>query len=149
MMKKKISILTLTILFLVSTTGLPIWSHYCEMMGKSSSTDCEMCKADIEQTESDCCSEQAPFESLKITVENSTCCVDAFDYKKIEDIFSQTGTTVLIPGTLIIAEINLSSFNSEKGKQYSLKANCNLPPPKFGKQLLHTIHQLKIDLPVC
>ena len=25
----------------------------------------------------------------------------------------------------------------------------DLPPPIFGRELLHTIHQLKIDTPVC
>jgi hypothetical protein len=118
MMKKRISILTLALLFLVSTTGMPIWSHYCEMIGKKSLSECGDCK--IEEVEVvSCCSEMTSENQLQYASENSNCCIDEFDYKKIED------------------------------KKYSQQTNYNLPPPKFGKQLLNTIHQLKLDLPFC
>jgi hypothetical protein len=149
MMKKKILTISLTLLFLVSTTGLPIYSHYCEMMGKRSSNECEMCKAEIDKVESACCSDEVQNNKLEISSENSTCCVDEFDYKKIEDNFSQTSNSNLISNNVITAEINFTTFNSSEGKQYSQKSNYDLPPPKFGIQLLNTIHQLKIDLPVC
>jgi hypothetical protein len=88
MMKKKISILTLTFLFLVSTTGMPIWSHYCEMMGKKSLTECGDCK--IEEVEViSCCSETIPDDQLQYSSSNSKCCFDEFDFKKIEDNFSK------------------------------------------------------------
>ncbi len=148
MMKKKISILTLTILFLVSTTGMPIWSHYCEMMGKKSLTECGDCK--IEEVEvTSCCSENIPDDQLQYSSSNSKCCIDEFDFKKIEDNFSQSSNTVLLSLTLIIAENNLTTIQSEAEKKYSQNSNYNLPPPKFGKELLNTIHQLKLDLPVC
>ena len=148
MMKKKISILTLTILFLVSTTGMPIWSHYCEMMGKKSLTECGDCK--IEEVEvTSCCSETSPDDQLQYSSSNSNCCIDEFDFKKIEDNFSQSSNTVLISFSLIVAENNLNTIESETEKKYSQNSNYNLPPPKFGKELLNTIHQLKLDLPVC
>jgi len=148
MMKKKILILTLTILFLVSTTGMPIWSHYCEMMGKKSLTECGDCK--IEEVEvTFCCSETIPDDQLQYSSSNSKCCIAEFDFKKIEDNFSQSSNTVLLSLSLIIAENNLTTIQSEAEKKYSQNSNYNLPPPKFGKQLLNTIHQLKLDLPVC
>ena len=148
-MKKRISILSLIILFVVSTTGLPIWSHYCEMMGKRSVSECEMCKVETEEIQSACCSKEVSTRSLKISSETSSCCVQDFDYKKIEDNFSQPITFKLIvanddAGILIDVLINPKN---EKTKS-NLNA-YNLPPPKFGKHLLQTIHQLKIDLPVC
>lgn len=147
-MKKKLSIALLTFLFLVSTTGMPIWSHYCEMMGKKSLTECGDCK--IEEVEiASCCSEEALTDQLKFKSENSSCCFDEFDYKKIEDNFSQSSNTVVIFLSLIIADNNLTTIQSEAEKKYSQQTNYDLPPPKFGKQLLHTLHQLKIDLPVC
>ncbi|HEY6436045.1 MAG TPA: hypothetical protein VIY47_05610 [Ignavibacteriaceae bacterium] len=149
MMKKKISILTLTILFLVSTTGLPIWSHYCEMNGNRSSGDCDMCKIDIEEIESTCCSEENPFEKLQVSSENFTCCIDSFDYKKIEDNFSQPISLRLIFSSEIIGTTIDEVVKQENVKTQSYLNTHNLPPPKFGKQLLHTIHQLKIDLPIC
>jgi len=148
MMKKRILILTLTLLFLVSTTGMPIWSHYCEMIGKKSLSECGDCK--IEEVEiSSCCSEMTLENQLQYASENSNCCIDEFDYKKIEDNFSQSTNTVLISLSLNFAESNLTTIESETEKKYSQNSNYNLPPPKFGKELLNTIHQLKLDLPVC
>jgi len=149
MMKNRISISILTLLFLVSTTGMPIWSHYCEMMGKRSINECEMCKAEIEKIEPSCCSEMDSEDQLKYTLEKSNCCIDEFDYKKIEDNFFQTITSNLIPVTSVFTELHLASIYSQSENKFSEQTNYNLPPPKFGKQLLNTLHQLKIDLPVC
>jgi hypothetical protein len=149
MMKNRISISILTLLFLVSTTGMPIWSHYCEMMGKRSINECEMCKAEIEKIEPSCCSEEISDNDLKFSSEKSNCCVDEFDYKKIEDNFFQTVSSNLITNNLIIAELQLTTLESQDEEKYSQQTNYDLPPPKFGKQLLNTIHQLKLDLPFC
>ena len=148
-MKKRISILILTILFVVSTTGLPIWSHYCEMMGKRSSSECEMCKVEMEKVEPSCCSEEAPDNQPQVYTENSNCCVDVFDFNKIEDDFFQTITSNLIPITSVVTELHLTSLDSQNENIFSQQTSYDLPPPKFGKELLSTIHQLKLDLPVC
>jgi predicted transcriptional regulator len=96
-----------------------------------------------------CCSETIPDDQLQYSSSNSKCCIDEFDYKKIEDIFSQSSNTVLISSSVIVAENNLNTIESVTEKKYSQNSNYNLPPPKFGKELLNTIHQLKLDLPVC
>jgi hypothetical protein len=149
MLKKKISILSFIVLFLVSTTGLPIWSHYCEMMGKTSTSECEMCKVEIEKVESSCCSEELDEDFIKLTSEKSDCCVDNFDYKKVEDDFSQSLATNLLNCNIVFTTHNILSVDSQKEETHSQNNNYDLPPPKFGKELLNTIHQLKLDLPVC
>ena len=148
MMKKRISISILTMLFLVSTTGMPIWSHYCETMGKKSLSECGDCK--IEEVEvTSCCSETIPDDQLQYSSSNSNCCIDEFNYNKIEGNFFQTVSSNLITNNLIIAELNLTTLESQDEDKYSQNSNYDLPPPKFGKELLNTIHQLKLDLPVC
>ena len=147
-MKKKISILTLTILFVVSTTGMPIWSHYCEMMGKKSLSECQACAEEKEETFSCCSMEESDFE-IQLKARESNCCIDEFDYKKIEDNFFQSITSNLIPITSVFTELHLSTLDFQKENKFAQQTNYNLPPPKFGKQLLNTLHQLKIDLPVC
>lgn len=144
-MKKKISILTLAALFLVSTTGLPVFSHYCEMMGKLSSESCEMCEVEKEEIIS-CCSEDMDTE-LRISSLNSSCCIEQFDYKKIdENLFTAASFNIVVHQTAALINV---TFNDSKEKEFYLSDNnFNLPPPKFGKQLLKTIHQLKIALPV-
>jgi len=148
MMKKKISILTLTILFVVSTTGMPIWSHFCEMMGNKSLSECQACAKEKEDTFSCCSMEESDFE-IQLKAEKSNCCFDEFDYKKIEDNFFQSITSNLIPITSVITELHLSILDFQNENKFAQQTNYNLPPPKFGKQLLRTIHQLKIDPPVC
>ncbi len=108
-----------------------------------------MCKAEIEKIEPSCCSEEISDNDLKFSSEKSNCCVDEFDYKKIEDNFFQTVSSNLITNNLIIAELQLTTLESQDEEKYSQQTNYDLPPPKFGKQLLNTIHQLKLNLPFC
>jgi len=143
-MKKRISILILTLLFLVSTTGLPIFSNYCEMIEISLFSEYE-----TYEIESSYCSEKNQDNKGQLLADNSTCCVDEFDYKKIDDIFLQTASTNLLYTSIVVNEFNLTSSDFKDGKKYPKNSNYDLPPPKFGKQLLQTIHQLKIDLPIC
>jgi len=86
---------------------------------------------------------------LQYTAPNSNCCIDEFDYKKIDDNFFQTVSSNLITNNLFIAELQLTTLESQDEEKYSQQTNYDLPPPKFGKQLLNTIHQLKLDLPLC
>ena len=147
-MKKKIYIIPIVILFLISTTGLPIWSHYCEMIGKKSLTECGDCKIEEVKVTS-CCSETIPDEQLKYSTSNSKCCFDEFDFKKIEDNFSQSHQTLITSFNTIVSGIQITAADNESEKKQLYSFNFDLPPPQFGKQLLKTIHQLKIDLPVC
>ena len=148
MMKKRITILVLIFLFLVSTTGMPIWSHYCDMMGEKALTECDDCKMEEVEVAS-CCSETIPDDQLQYSSSNSKCCIDEFDFKKIEDNFFQTITSNLISITSVLSEHHPTSIYSQSEKNFSQQTNYDLPPPKFGKELLNTIHQLKLDLPVC
>ncbi len=143
MIKKRISILTLILLFFISTTGLPVFYHYCEVVGKSTLTECSDCMVEQQETSS-CCAEEIPQNNLKFKSEQSSCCVDKFDYKKIEDDFSQNGSSNLFnQNSVIISDATI--LTSEKNETHPHQNSFDLPPPKFGKQLLKTIHQLKLD----
>lgn len=84
---KRLLILALTFAFLVSTTGLPVSYHLCQMMQQKSLSECEMCKSEMEKSETKCCNEKAFDNSLVIKSEKSTCCQDEFVYNKVEDDF--------------------------------------------------------------
>lgn len=86
MMKKRIFILSFVILFLVSTTGLPVYYHYCEMMQKKSLNGCEVCAEDKEEVSS-CCSEEVSENTVKFSSDRPVCCQDEFFYNKVEDEF--------------------------------------------------------------
>jgi len=143
-MFRKTKIFSLILLFFISTTGLPAFYHYCEMMGKKSLNECEMCSQEKEENYS-CCSEEVAENFVKLTSENSTCCIDQFDYKKIEDKFSQTLNSNHFTPNVVIVTLDHVLLDSEDGESNSFYISYDLPPPKFGKQLLQTIHQLKLD----
>ena len=85
-MFKKTQIVSLILLFFISTTGLPAFYHYCEMMGKKSLKECYMCSQEKEEKYS-CCSEEVAENFVKLTSEKSTCCQDKFVYNKVQDEF--------------------------------------------------------------
>lgn len=146
-MRKKISIWSLTVFFLLSTTGLPVWYHYCEVTNAKALTACDDCS--IEKKSVSCCEEESTTAELNVTAANSNCCIDILDYQKIDDnyfqninsVFPAVKVTVIEPGSLSDDNNDITTFSKQE--------NFNRPPPKFGKELLNTIHQLKIDLPVC
>ena len=148
MKKKRILISILSLMFLVSTTGLPIFYHYCQMSGKKSFNKCEICSQE-QRTKLSCCSEEIAENILKLTSEKSTCCIDQFDYRKIEDKFSQSNNSNQLHTTVVITIIDQPLLNYGNGNRNPFYKDYDLPPPRFGKQLLQIIHQLKIDLPVC
>ena len=146
-MIKRTKILTLIFLFFISTTGLPVFYHYCEMMGVNSLSECEMCSSE-EEREFSCCSEELFEDAPQIASNKSSCCIDQFDYKKIEDDFSQNFNSNTKLFNLITA-VKSSTLLFNEVEKHSQQHTYDLPPPKFGKQLLYTIHQLKLDIPVC
>lgn len=87
MMKKRILILTLTLLFLVSTTGLSVTYHLCQMMDQKSLIECQMCNVETELVEPSCCAEEIMDYRTTISLNNPLCCQSEFVYNRIEDEF--------------------------------------------------------------
>lgn len=85
-MFRKTKIFSLILLFFISTTGLPAFYHYCEMLDKKTLNECDMCSQEKEENYS-CCSEEVAENFVKLTSENSTCCQDKFVYNKVQDEF--------------------------------------------------------------
>ena len=121
MIKKRILILTLTLLFLVSTTGLPVTYHLCEMMKEKTISECEVCMIEMQKVETSCCNEEIIDYSITISSENPICCQDEFVYNKIEDefIYGKSEITLFLssdnsfqPISLIPPSFDLSSEES-------------------------------------
>lgn len=73
-MIKKISILTLLLLFFVSTTGLPLTIHFCNMMHKEANNTCKMhnAKKMMSEMHSDCCKKNDAKKAE--TIKKASCC---------------------------------------------------------------------------
>ena len=128
-MKKRISILTLTLLFLVSTTGLPVSYHLCKMMKQKLLSDCEICKDEMEKIRPSCCDKETMEYSVTISSENSVCCQEEFVYNKVEDefIYCKSDETYFSSSISLFQPIILisSSFNFSIQKSFF----CDSSPP--------------------
>ena len=108
-MFRKTQIVSLILLFFISTTGLPAYYHYCEMMGKRSLSECEACKAKIEKIESSCCSNETPEYPVTISSDQPVCCQDAFVYNKVEDqfLFNKSEINYFISTQILFHSVSL------------------------------------------
>jgi hypothetical protein len=131
MMKKRITISVLTLLFLVSTTGLPVSYHLCKMMEQKSLNDCEVCKAEMEKIKPSCCAEETMEFSVTISSDNSNCCQDELVYNKVEDEFvnnkTETKNFVILDHS-IIASVSPADFTQSL---FSHKYLISSSPPTF------------------
>jgi hypothetical protein len=84
MMKRKIFILTLALVFLVSTTGLPLIIHYCKMMETASLQACEMHNKEIKK--SSCC-EEADIADIYYSKLIDECCEDLLVDHSVKENF--------------------------------------------------------------
>ncbi len=166
MMKKRIEILLLIIVLLVSTTGLQVYKHIClshNFAGVSllEIPQCEKNHADVTETD-DCCKMEEVVEytccesenskdnyPVSYSTEKTECCISIVENNKIDD-------SIYPPVDKKFKSLEISVISSidtkETENQFSSFTNStlnDLPPPKFGRELLQTIHQLKIDTPIC
>jgi len=118
MMKKKIEILSLAILILLATTGVPLSFHLCDVMGKVSSDECEIvcnnCNQQLEEIVSCCSMDEEIAGSVFISSSKSNCCDDEFIFSKLDDefIFNKS-------------ELNNTSFTKNFFTLISLESNFN------------------------
>ena len=87
-MKKRILISTLTILFLVSTTGLPVTISMCKM----AAGDADQCTMHQKPVRSMCCMEETSENTLRISRTTPNCCQVSFVYNKVESEFVNNKT---------------------------------------------------------
>lgn len=134
-MKKKIEIISLSLILFVATTGIPMYYHYCQMMESSFSGNCSSCLlCELpEENNNDCCSATVNyFNQVTLSSLIEDCCSNEFVYNKIDDeiIFnknelnqklSQSGNSFII---LVFDNFEFNSFTKSDLTDSS-------PPSKF------------------
>jgi hypothetical protein len=129
MTKKRFFILSFILSFLVSTTGLPMTLHFCNMIGKTSLSICDVCKAQNDRNDLDCCSEEHSDSFAKVSINKTECCQTEFVYNKLKDefVFDKTDKTNL---ELLAIAINLSNDLMGPINVYSkINVNSDSSPP--------------------
>lgn len=156
----------LAITLLISTTGLQVYKHICLShnfsgvslletpqceKNHSAVTETDDCCKIEEVEEVSCCEAESTeeFYTVSFTSDESKCCSSVVDSKKIDE-------SIYPPIDKKEISIELSAITSidtyetiNKTSKLACSIGNDLPPPKFGRELLQTIHQLKIDTPVC
>jgi hypothetical protein len=134
MIKRKIFILTLTFLFFVSTTGLPLVLHYCEMMESVSFEICEM--HNNQAAETPCCESEKTAE-IYFTSGYDNCCSTKLVDSSVKDNFVVSKSEIISKIQLpVVLVINLTSH-------LSLFSSNNIftdasPPPLIDNHLYLT-----------
>jgi len=145
MMKKKILTISLTLLFLVSTTGLPIYSHYCEMMKQKSLSECEVCTIEMQKVETSCCEIENVEVQVQIIAQNPVCCQDEFVYNKVEDkfLYSKSETTFLLSFENFCQTVALfpPSIDFQKNESFF----CDSSPPFLINPELHLTNSIFLN----
>lgn len=163
---KNILTTILAITLLIGTTGLQVYKHICfshSFAGVSlietpqcgnnhhSVTETDNC-CKIEEVEPiSCCETESKEASYPVSYSSPEveCCISIVDSKKIDESFYPPIDKKEISFELSAITLIDSDKISNQAKILTISTVNDLPPPKFGRELLQTIHQLRIDTPVC
>ncbi len=151
-MNKKFLTLSLIFAFLLSTVGLPVILHMCDITGSKSLVSCSECNdgQKAEESESCCNTENSASKSTENSFshgKNIGCCSDQLAQIKIEDDFSVSSVDKVQQNVTVISVVSTSN-TTEKNENYFLNESDFIPEPLYGKLLLKSIHQLKIANPL-
>ena len=159
------SIVVIAILF--SSFGFDIYKHICITHNFNTASileipECEKdhsdykvvddcCKTEVEEiVESDCCQSEPIEEAnpIALSAMDVKCCFTSFERISLnENLFPPVEKkNILIDFIFVIVPID--QIENQKTEQITF-TNNNLPPPLFGKKFLQSIHQLKLDTPIC
>ena len=132
----------------VSLIEIPV----CEKDHKLVEAVDDCCKPKTEEiTEPSCC-EAEPIDesySVSITSKEIKCCITSIESSQLKDILFTSAEKKNLTLELFSTLVPFIVIEIQQSEQNLIIRNKDLPPPKFGKQLLQSIHQLKIDTPIC
>jgi len=138
-MKKKISILLLAALFVVSTTGLSVTINLCKMADVDNGNECMMHHKPIK---SHCCMKENSEFPVTVSFDNYDCCESEFVFNKVEDEFLYNKTDVNFFSSLehIIQPVSLIPQTVD----YSFNESffCDSSPPFLINPELHITNSI-------
>ncbi len=135
MMYRKILISVLSMMFLVSTTGLPVTINFCKMADFGEMGECTMHHKPVK---SRCCSVEVSESSVTISFNKPDCCQTEFIYNKVSDdfIYNKSGMNfystydeLIQPVTLFLPAINssfVSSFYSDSSPPFLINPELHI-----------------------
>ena len=160
------TIVALTLL--IGSTGFQLYKHTCMAHNFSAvsfietpvcqkdhqvvveTDDC--CKEVVEEIAEPSCCEADPIDEenpVSISSKEIECCISSIEGNQLQDIYLTSAEKKNLTLELFTALVPFIEKEIKQTEQNLIIRDNDLPPPKFGIQLLQTIHQLKIDSPIC
>ena len=151
---RNIGVLFIVTLLILATGGVSVYHHVCHCAGEISASvfieaaceydeDAPSC-CSAEEIES-CCTEKNENAS-RHTCHDENCCQNEVQFVKISDSFHPGIEKVLekpcfVATAFVFIDLNEDTPLLPSSKSYS----ADLPPPDTGRQILISLHQLKLD----
>jgi hypothetical protein len=153
---------------LIGSTGFQLYKHSCAVHNISEvslveTPECEQdhqvldekddcCKVEDEEVSEPSCCKTEPIEEsnqIVISAQEISCCFSSVESKVINDNLFHLANQKIIAAEFIVSSFIDIEKSIPQIEQRIILQNNNLPPPVFGKSLLTTLHQLKLDTPFC
>jgi len=143
--------------------GFNLIHHYCGcteddnisiLVEKSCCSDEEdiyNCDIDSASEPASCCQNEAPLNQTKHNHcdEGGDCCSSEYLYFKTDNFdLSGNSRVNFVFIVAYVAEIQNNQNQAQQAEFLIYQISNNLPPPEYGKELLYSIHQLKIATPL-
>lgn len=139
MIKKRIYILTLSFIFLVSTTGMPLIVHYCKMMETASLQDCEMHSKEVQK--SSCCESENNTSAIAdsyFSIAINECCKDVTVDHSVKDTFVFSKTSIdfsLHFNTFVTPEFDMI-------ENYQTDVGADTSPPRISSNKIYLTNSI-------
>ena len=133
-MKKKILISTLTLLFLVATTGLSTTISFCKL---ADGHDKDTCTMNHKPVKSNCCADEISENPRIVSFENPGCCEIEFVYNKVKDDFVtyKPNVNIFSSSENLIQPVTLTTIPTDFSINKSFY--CDSSPPFLINPDLH------------
>ena len=135
-MIKKTSILTLLLLFFVSTTGLPFSVEFCNILKKEIKTECPLFTQENENTELSCPFEKNNPATNSTSVKNENCCSQEFIIVGVKDSFIPNKTEARNQSVSVVLPISDYSL-PETEQEISTYTFIDTSPPLLQSNTLY------------
>lgn len=131
----------------VSILGIP----ECEKDHSNSNVVDDCCKTEVEEiVESECC-QSVPIEEsdpVSFSSMDVKCCFTSYTSIELNENLFPPLEEKLASIEFISLIVPLDKIENQKSEQLFF-INNDLPPPLFGKKFLQSVHQLKLERPIC
>jgi hypothetical protein len=149
---KNIVSIILLLVFILSTSGITILTHYCSGSKKTTQHILSEITGNREGCGGMLCSSSLKTISVRETLSKSSCCKENSSFYKIAVVdnphTNQISVKILV-GNLIISDLHLPSRSVFALKDFPFPLFHSIPPPLAGKQLAVFLQQLRIPSLFC